>query len=65
MSRESILGERCCTAKLTNSQALIILQSKGIVSSRELAHRYGISRWQVYSIWSRRQWKHLNPKMEN
>jgi DNA invertase Pin-like site-specific DNA recombinase len=63
MGIENILGERCCTAKLSNAEAQQILDMHGSgQTAREIAERYGISHYTVWDIWKRKRWKHLTPK---
>ena len=62
-------GERSRQNKLTEGQAIHILQCQPAISStrsferrcvaNQLADRYGVEEGQVYAIWARRAWKHL------
>ena len=62
-------GERTNRAKLTEAQALAIMQQRPTdygkrikgrgYLARDLAAKHGVGEGQVFAIWGRRQWKHI------
>jgi len=52
-------GERCPTAKLTESQVREILALRGAMLQREIAARYGVSPSLISLIHSREVWAHI------
>lgn len=55
-----LIGEKHGYAKLTEANVREIRRLKGLVHSKELAERFGISERYVRGIQERRTWKHLN-----
>ena len=53
---ESTAGENSRTAKFTNEQVREIPKLNGIVTTRELADKYGVTTQAIRDIWSRRRY---------
>jgi hypothetical protein len=52
-------GERIRRNKLTDAQAVEIMELKGSISGCQLAPRYGVGPGTIHAIWRGATWKHL------
>jgi hypothetical protein len=52
-------GEYVGTHKLTEADVREIRRLQGQVDGPTLGLRYGVSKTQIYTIWSRKAWKHI------
>lgn len=57
------IGEKCGTAKLSDTEAAQLLTLKGSMLQRECAALFGISREHVRDIWNGKKRKHLNKEV--
>jgi hypothetical protein len=55
-------GEKHCSAILTEHNVHEILSLKGRMTAREAGEIFGVTRWTIYKIWSRKIWSWLEAK---
>ncbi len=65
LGRVNVCGESHVHAKLTEAEVCEIRLSKGSVSAKEIAKRYGVNEFYVYQLRRGRGWRHLEPPRDN
>lgn len=55
----SVFGEKSAVAKLSEAQALVILQSKGLVTQKYLSEKYNVSQACISEIQRGKKWAHI------
>lgn len=54
-------GERHGMAKLTEAEALEVLEAEGVADAPSLALRLGVTQRSIHNIWNGKTWIHLRP----
>lgn len=55
----ALFGELAPWAKLSEQDVISIVKQKGTRTPKEIAKAFGVSAWTIYSIYQKKNWRHL------